>query len=156
VPIEFTSVPIYKESPPEEKGKGMYWAIGKIRYRCIDGPDAKDGVLLYIKPAVYGDEPRDILEYKENFPAFPHQSTADQFFDEPQFESYRILGSYIMDQLCGEGTNPLNPYQLVDEAFRQLTGESSGRKAADPELKEWVKEWLPKQTQRLLPIDLSD
>ena len=156
VPIAFTGVPIYKESPSKEKGKGMYWAIGKIRYRCIDGPDAKDGVLLYIKPAVYGDEPRDILEYKENFPAFPHQSTADQFFDEPQFESYRVLGSYIMDQLCGEGSNPLDPYQLVDEAFKQLTQERDGLKAADPQLKDWLKDWLPKPNEPLIPIDLSD
>ncbi|HSB26579.1 MAG TPA: hypothetical protein VLE19_01930, partial [Pyrinomonadaceae bacterium] len=36
----------------------------------------------------------------KSHPTFPHQSTADQFFDEPQFESYRILGSHIMDQLC--------------------------------------------------------
>jgi hypothetical protein len=26
---------------------------------------------------------------------FPHQSTADQFFDEPQFESYRKLGYHV-------------------------------------------------------------
>jgi hypothetical protein len=157
VPIEFTSVPIYKEPPPlEDKKKGMYWAIGKIRYTCIDGPGAKDGVLLYIKPAVYKTEPRDILEYKENFPAFPHQSTADQFFDEPQFESYRILGSYIMDQLCGEGTNPLNLYQVIDMAFRQLTEESADLKAADPQLKGWLKDWLPKQAQRFMPVNLSD
>ncbi|MCL4802487.1 MAG: hypothetical protein KJ025_23065, partial [Burkholderiales bacterium] len=26
---------------------------------------------------------------------FPHQSTADQFFDEPQFESYRKLGHHV-------------------------------------------------------------
>ncbi|HEX8649222.1 MAG TPA: patatin-like phospholipase family protein [Pyrinomonadaceae bacterium] len=157
VPIEFTSVPIYAKSPPlEDKKKGMYWAIGKIRYKCIDGPDAKDGVLLYIKPAVYKTEPRDILEYKENFPAFPHQTTADQFFDEPQFESYRILGSYIMDQLCGEGTNPLDLYQVIDMAFRQLTEESADLKAADPQLKGWLKDWLPKQTQRFMPVNLSD
>lgn len=158
VPIEFTGVPIYAKTPPaEEKQKGMYWAIGKIRYKCIDGPDAKDGVLLYIKPAVYKTEPRDILEYKENFPAFPHQSTADQFFDEPQFESYRILGSYIMDQMCGEGTNPLNLYQMVDLAYRQLTEATDGLKPADPQLKDWLKDWLPKQQpQRLLPVDLSD
>ena len=26
---------------------------------------------------------------------FPHQSTADQFFDEAQFESYRALGAHV-------------------------------------------------------------
>ena len=28
-------------------------------------------------------------------PTFPHQSTADQWFDELQFESYRALGEHI-------------------------------------------------------------
>ena len=144
VPIEFTSVPIYAESPPPEKGKGMYWAIGKIRYTCIDrGPNVQDGVLLYIKPAVYGDEPRDILEYKKSYPAFPHQSTADQFFDEPQFESYRMLGSHIMDQLCGEGTNKLDLYTVIAKAVDQLTDDTGG--TTDPELKDWLREWLRKR-----------
>jgi hypothetical protein len=144
VPIEFTSVPIYAESPPPEKGKGMYWAIGKIRYTCIDrGPNVQDGVLLYIKPAVYGDEPRDVLEYKKSYPAFPHQSTADQFFDEPQFESYRMLGSHIMDQLCGEGTNKLDLYTVIAKAVDQLTDDAGG--TTDPELKDWLREWLRKR-----------
>jgi hypothetical protein len=143
VPIEFTNVPIYKESPPTEKGKGMYWAIGKIRYSCIDrGPNVRDGVLLYIKPAVYGDEPRDVLEYKESHPAFPHQSTADQFFDEPQFESYRMLGSYIMDRLCGEKTDDLDLYEVIDRAYSQLTDHTTEVAAADPQLEEWLKDWL--------------
>src|SRR6185369_1377802 len=30
---------------------------------------------------------------------FPHESTADQWFSESQFESYRVLGSHIMEQL---------------------------------------------------------
>jgi hypothetical protein len=123
VPIEFSTVPIYAKEP--KKGKGMYWAIGKIRYSCVDGPDARDGVLLYIKPAVYGQEPRDILEYKVSHPSFPHQTTADQFFDEPQFESYRMLGSYIMEQLCGEGTGPMDAYELIECARTKLTQNKS-------------------------------
>jgi hypothetical protein len=143
VPIEFTSVPIYAEAPRAEQGKGMYWAIGKIRYTCIDrGPNVQDGVLLYIKPAVYGNEPRDILEYKKSYPAFPHQSTADQFFDEPQFESYRMLGSHIMDQLCGKGTNGLDLYAVIAKAVDQLTDDTGA--AADSELKDWLREWLRK------------
>jgi hypothetical protein len=33
---------------------------------------------------------------------FPHEPTADQFFTESQFESYRILGSHILERVCGE------------------------------------------------------
>ena len=46
----------------------------------VDGDEAEDGVLIYIKPACYGDEPRDIYEYFKSNKAFPHESTKDQFF----------------------------------------------------------------------------
>jgi hypothetical protein len=57
-------------------------------------------VIVYIKPACYGDEPRDIYEYYKRNETFPHESTSDQFFSESQFESYRMLGSYTMEKLC--------------------------------------------------------
>ena len=50
------------------------------------------GTLLYIKSSLTGDEPADVLRYAAEHPAFPHESTNDQFFDESQFESYRALG----------------------------------------------------------------
>lgn len=137
IPIEFSSVPIYAASPDPEKGKGMYWAVGKIRYSCIDGAQVPDGILLYIKPAVYEVEPRDVLEYRKSYPAFPHQSTADQFFDEPQFESYRMLGSFIMDQLCGEGTEDLDLETVMSKAVEQtLNGKAGG-----DDLKSWFEKW---------------
>jgi hypothetical protein len=142
IPIEFTRVPIYAGPPdPEKEGGGFYWAVGKIRYSCVDR-GAPDGVLVYVKPAVYGDEPRDILEYKKSFPAFPHQSTGDQFFDEPQFESYRALGSHVMDELCGEGTAAMDVRDLVNNAYERLIEKGDDRPAADPGLEGWLKGWL--------------
>ena len=46
-----------------------------------------------------GDEPEDVLSYHTQHPVFPHDSTADQFFDETQFESYRRLGEHIFWRL---------------------------------------------------------
>jgi hypothetical protein len=66
----------------------------------VDGEDAPDGVLIYIKPACYGDEPRDIYEYFKSNRTFPHEPTKDQFFSESQFESYRMLGAHTMEKLC--------------------------------------------------------
>lgn len=43
-----------------------------------------------------------ILNYIKNHPDFPHQSTADQYFDEIQFEAYRMLGEHIAKQAVGE------------------------------------------------------
>jgi hypothetical protein len=143
VPIEFTALPIYA-APPDAPDRGMYWAAGRIRYSCIDGPDVQDGLLLYIKPAVYGNEPRDVLEYKKSHPTFPHQSTADQFFDEPQFESYRILGSHIMDQMCGEDEKPLGLYAMLRKAVDHLTEAQDGSAPPDPKLKQWKDEWINK------------
>jgi hypothetical protein len=141
VPIEFTALPIFSGSPDGGK-RGSYWAIGRIRYKCIDGPNVPDGLLLYLKPAVYGIEPQDVLEYKRSHPTFPHQSTADQFFDEPQFESYRILGSYIMDQMGGEKDPHLDLYQLIKGAVDQLTASEGDNEPRDPGLS-WTKDWLP-------------
>jgi hypothetical protein len=55
--------------------------------------------LIYIKPTLTGDEPADVLEYHRSHPDFPHESTADQFFDEAQWESYRRLGDHIAEKL---------------------------------------------------------
>ncbi len=55
--------------------------------------------LLYIKPNLTGSEPVDIANYQRQYPDFPHQSTADQFYDEAQWESYRKLGQQTGDEL---------------------------------------------------------
>lgn len=150
VPIEFTSMPIFsQDSKDYDKRKGMYWAIGRIRYSCIDG-NVQDGLLIYIKPAVYGSEPGDVLEYKKSHPTFPHQSTADQFFDEPQFESYRILGSHVMDQMCGSDDADLDFGQVIKSVVDQLTDESDNG-PADKRLKEWFDEWCNWSSDQAVP-----
>src|SRR6266516_1534899 len=101
IPIEFGPMSIYPRSQIDTlKVPGHNSAIGRIRYSVVDGSAAPDGILVYIKPACYGDEPRDIYEYFKTSKTFPHESTADQFFSESQFESYRMLGSHTMEKLC--------------------------------------------------------
>ena len=140
VPIEFTSMPIFSQDSKDfDKKKGMYWAIGRVRYSCIDG-DVQDGLLIYIKPAVYGSEPGDVLEYKKSHPKFPHESTGDQFFDEPQFESYRILGSHVMDQMCGSDDEELDIDQVIKNVVAKLIDDSD-KGPADKGLKEWFDDW---------------
>lgn len=65
--------------------------VGDIHYPS-DDPDEALGRLIYIKSAVTGKEPEDLLAYRRKNPSFPDQTTGDQFFDENQFESYRKLG----------------------------------------------------------------
>jgi hypothetical protein len=54
------------------------------------------GYLFYLKASIVGDEPADVAEYRSQHQEFPHQSTADQFFSESQFESYRRLGLHVV------------------------------------------------------------
>src|SRR5207249_2782454 len=114
IPIDFDQMNIYSRSQIEgAKERGHNCAIGCIRYSAVDGSTAPDGIIVYIKPACYGDEPRDIYEYFKRSETFPHESTADQFFSESQFESYRMLGAHTMEKLfadCGGD-------------FRRFTGE---------------------------------
>jgi hypothetical protein len=69
-------------------------AVGTIHYDMVDR-SASNGTLVYIKSSLTGDEAADVLSYHTQKPAFPHQSTADQWFDESQFESYRKLGYHV-------------------------------------------------------------
>jgi hypothetical protein len=57
-----------------------------------------------VAPCNPGDRklPDDVWRYYDQHPTFPHQSTADQWFDELQFESYRALGEYIAVQAAEE------------------------------------------------------
>lgn len=82
------------------------WLTGTIRYSARD-PGIHDGELIVLKPMLLPGDPPELVAYardsaKEGAPAkdtnrFPHQSTADQFYDEQQFESYRLLGWLTAD-----------------------------------------------------------
>jgi len=62
---------------------------------AINYSDGSKGTLVYIKTTLIGGLPDDIYSYKRGHDAFPDESTADQFFDEKQFEAYRELGYRI-------------------------------------------------------------
>jgi hypothetical protein len=84
-----------------EKGySNCHCAIGQIRYSRVDR-NARDGILVYVKSSLTGDEPTDVLRYAAANAGFPHQSTGDQWFDESQFESYRVLGFHIAENVFG-------------------------------------------------------
>lgn len=71
---------------------GPHCAVGSILY-----PGGEKGVLVYVKASLTGDEPDYVVDYKTRNPAFPHESTGDQFFTEEQFEVYRALGFHALD-----------------------------------------------------------
>lgn len=74
---------------PDENGLSkVRMAVGRIYY-----PSGKLGVLLYVKPVLVGDESEDIRQYWAESRTFPHEGTADQFYDRAQWECYRKLGA---------------------------------------------------------------
>lgn len=77
-------------------------AVGRIRYP--DRPN-QESFLIYLKNSLTGDEPEPILNYWSDRPQFPHESTADQFFDDAQFESYRALGVHLAEHTFGLWTS---------------------------------------------------
>jgi len=81
-----------------------HYAIGTIIYPGSECNDDRKGTLIYIKPAVCvcGEEPSDVTSYKATEKEFPHQSTADQWFDETQFEAYRMLGFHSLGKALGD------------------------------------------------------
>lgn len=75
-----------------KEGK-RHWLVGRIYYS-----DERQGLLLYLKASLTGDEDPTVLAYRQEYPAFPHESTADQFFSEQQFEAYRWLGYHVANK----------------------------------------------------------
>ncbi len=112
VPITFKGMPIYSRKVGA-KPDAAYCAIGNIYYKAVDGGKASLGTLIYLKPAFYGSEPMDVRQYGEAHLDFPHETTADQWFSESQFESYRQLGMHVARTVFELGTTPQT---LTDQA----------------------------------------
>lgn len=121
--ISFTGgIRIYPRKPePRENRQGYYCAVGSIDYRTMDTDLAVQGELIYIKPAFYGDEPTDIYNYAKGCESFPHESTANQFFTESQFESYRNLGHHIAQMLYPKDIGNLNIEAIIAGPRANLT-----------------------------------
>ncbi|HEU4372640.1 MAG TPA: hypothetical protein VFS02_04075 [Telluria sp.] len=90
IEIEVGRIDLLKQS----EFSRSHCVTGAIRYDKVDR-GGKVGTLLYIKPSLLGTEYADVLNYRKTNKTFPHQPTADQWFDETQFETYRSLGYNI-------------------------------------------------------------
>ena len=95
------------EAPIDETRYSLaHAALARIRYA---GEGAREAWLLYVKPTMIGDEPTDLIQYHRGHPHFPQETTADQFFDEAQWESYRMLGYHIGLRVFGTGLPTSEP-----------------------------------------------
>lgn len=112
------------------------WEKKKIdgKKQVVNYPGGKKiGVFVYVKSAVTAPKGRpnlsikeDELKYKSyNYkiynPEFPHQSTADQFFDPVQWEAYFQLGQFIgADILSCDNLNDFQEQTAFDIPLDEL------------------------------------
>lgn len=94
----------------------VHFVKGTIQY-----PDGELGTLFYIKSTLTGDEPEDLLAYKRIHPSFPDETTADQFFNENQFESYRKLGELSGDKVFSNKEEVKKVFGTLDKNIENIT-----------------------------------
>ena len=74
--------------------------------------------IVVIKPRVIDGAPLDVLQYAGAHPSFPNESTAQQFFDEAQWESYRRLGVAVGRTVFG--LDDATPPGYADALWKRL------------------------------------
>ncbi len=118
------------------------WVMGDITYparrKSGAGSKPEKAKLLYIKLSIDGDENEYIKAYRREHPDYPHQSTADQFFSESQFEVYRALGEKITDCVfddtkgAGQEENLSPSATIVKRIKKPEDGTGDGRSLLRP------------------------
>jgi hypothetical protein len=121
-----------------------HWVAGRIHYPG----EVEKGYLLYIKSSVTGDEDEVIKRYRNTQPAFPHESTADQFFGEGQFEAYRSLGQHIGESLFESSVKDNQPEtagQSSETGASDAESSNSHKKMSFAEFEQWFEMLASKQ-----------
>lgn len=103
IDLDVTIEPNLDDLRRNEQGwTDAHFVMARIGYPNREG----EGLLLYVKSSMTGNESEYLRHYRREHPAFPHESTAQQLFSEVQFEAYRALGEHV-------GKDLFAPY-LVD------------------------------------------
>jgi hypothetical protein len=120
---------------PRRRGQGDDGRAWSRARATIQYPDGLTGVLIYIKPSLAGidDEiSEDVRFYVAHHPDFPHETTADQWFDENQFECYRNLGFTIGEMRGDEILSEIRPHLPPPRLADPLETEAAVRAEAVP------------------------
>ncbi|HET6488769.1 MAG TPA: patatin-like phospholipase family protein [Syntrophales bacterium] len=106
VPIEIDTLAIVPDA--KTRLSQFHCTVGIIHYEHAT-PGERPGYLLYLKPSLTGNEPVDVKQYAASHAEYPHEPTADQWFAESQFESYRRLG-YKVARTVFEAAGSTGPF----------------------------------------------
>ncbi|MBI1822490.1 MAG: hypothetical protein HYR79_12355 [Nitrospirae bacterium] len=137
IKIDLKQIAPSKETTTYASG---HFALGEIDYSAYSGNEyskkgashlgeTQKGTLLYIKSTLLPADrcahiSSDVLEYAKSHPDFPHDSTADQFFSEAQFESYRKLGECIAENVFGRLRPNYSDIEDIISELKQLREKS--------------------------------
>ena len=131
--IELSLDPFISAEVPSER----CYVVGKIHFsrehlmalrKCYEGitdrgDDIADssGTIVYVKPTVVGRVTADVRQYALENDFFPQQTTANQWFGEAQFESYRRLG-----QFCSRSAFNTDAVKRLSKVVRLSTKQIDG------------------------------
>lgn len=102
------------------------FALARVKYRVPIAEGA--AYLVLVKPNLCAGLPVDLFNFKAEHPLFPQQGTADQQFDEAQWESYFQLGSVLGTRLHLEALPDL--LRGAEVLFQRDDGSPLGIKQA--------------------------
>jgi hypothetical protein len=91
------NIPIEIDLPRSGRGADNFnphVTVGRISYSTVDGPDAADGLLLYIRPVVSGDEPTTVQSYAAANPVYPNEVGRERALTAAMLENYQLLGAH--------------------------------------------------------------
>ncbi len=108
----------------ERRWNGAHALLCFVDY---DDEPKRHSVLLWIKPSLLGSEPPDVLNYALERKSFPQESTADQFFDEAQWESYQRLGLLIGERIFGGRPDNVGLWHPTSLDPERLLAEQGGQ-----------------------------
>lgn len=100
-----------------------HYLVARILY-----PDAQPDCpswLVFVKSSLTGDEPAEILSLRKHS-EFPHDPTADQFYDPRRFDAYRRLGQHITGDVLRRlpaSFESHNPQTCSAEFISRLVGD---------------------------------
>ncbi len=105
-----------------------HYLISRILYpeASLDTPSW----LVYVKASLTGDEPSEVLSLRKGS-EFPHDATADQFYDPRRFDGYRRLGQHITDVVLSRLPSDFDPLNAMTDCTSFINAMVSGVSVAD-------------------------
>jgi hypothetical protein len=127
------NVGMFNTTPGEGKLRwsSRHFLVLRIKYPKTALQASSDGFLIYMKSTLTGDEPVELRQFKVLESEFPHNPTADQFYDPVRFDAYVELGHHIANQIGPQRDSPGEPLEeqrlSTDDFINTMVGEHESR-----------------------------